>query len=348
MRVFDLYSDTENGLTKAKKLFERFLEGEPIQDEELQMKRKDEKLIWIILSVKPIMDEQRHVIASRSMVIDITERKIVEQKLRESKEKYRNLCNELEQRVLERTKQLKESEEKYREAFERAEFYKDLFAHDISNILQNVKSSLGLLLMWQNKPEKINKISELLTMINDQLIRGSKLISNIRKLSEISEAESHLEPVDGLQILEDAKKFIHKSFPSKDINIEIESQIDEVNVNANQLLLDVFENILFNGIKYNENKKIEILTKISREIKNGINHAKFEFIDNGIGVPAVMKERIFNGISDRKEKLHGMGLGLLLVKRVLTLYNGDIWVEDKVKGDPSQGSNFIILIPEVV
>ena len=60
-----------------------------------------------------------------------------------------------------------------------------------------------------------------------------------------------------------------------------------------------------------------------------------------------MKERIFKGIADRKEKVHGMGLGLLLVKKVLENYNGEIWVEDKVKGDSSKGSNFIMLIPEV-
>ncbi len=243
---------------------------------------------------------------------------------------------------------LKKSEEDFREAYERAEFYKDLFAHDISNILQNIQSSLGLLSMWENKPEKINKINELMIIINDQLIRGSKLVSNIRKLSEITETVSPLEKVDGIQILKEAKGFIHKSLPNKDINIAIESQIKEVKVNANQLLLDVFENILFNGIKYNENKRIEIFVKISREFKNGTNYAKFEFIDNGIGVPDVMKEHIFKGISDRKEKTHGMGLGLLLVKRVLSEYNGDIWVEDKVKGDPSQGSNFIILIPELI
>ena len=61
-----------------------------------------------------------------------------------------------------------------------------------------------------------------------------------------------------------------------------------------------------------------------------------------------MKKHIFEGISGRKEKSHGMGLGLLLVKKVLSSYNGEIWVEDKVQGKPSQGSNFVILIPEVV
>jgi PAS domain S-box-containing protein len=243
---------------------------------------------------------------------------------------------------------LKESEARYRESYEQAEFYKDLFAHDISNILQNIKSSLDLLLMWRNKPEATDKIKELTDIINDQVIRGSKLVSNIRKLSEISEVELRIESIEALQILKEAIKFIQKSFPEKEIDIRIESQIKAVNVKANQILLDVFENILFNSIKYNENKKIEIIIKISKEVKNSTKNAKFQFIDNGIGVPDVMKKRIFEGISARKEKTHGMGLGLLLVKKVLSSYNGDIWVEDKVQGKPSQGSNFVILIPEVV
>jgi signal transduction histidine kinase len=41
-----------------------------------------------------------------------------------------------------------------------------------------------------------------------------------------------------------------------------------------------------------------------------------------------------------------MGLGLSLVKKIIDSYKGQIWVEDKIKGDFTKGSNFIILIPE--
>jgi signal transduction histidine kinase len=40
-----------------------------------------------------------------------------------------------------------------------------------------------------------------------------------------------------------------------------------------------------------------------------------------------------------------MGLGLSLVQKIVSKYNGKIWVEDKVKGEYSKGSNFIILLP---
>ncbi|MFX1452199.1 MAG: sensor histidine kinase, partial [Promethearchaeota archaeon] len=185
-------------------------------------------------------------------------------------------------------------------------------------------------------------------ILNDQVVRGSKLVSNIRKLSQISETESKLEFIEIIQILKDAVKFIHKSYPEKDLSIHIDSPIEKIFIQANELLLDLFENILINAIKYNVNPKIEILIKFSKQIKNETKFIKIEFIDNGVGVPDAMKERIFGGIAPRKDKVHGMGLGLLLVKRIINNFNGQIWVEDKIKGDPSQGSNFILLIPEVV
>jgi len=41
-----------------------------------------------------------------------------------------------------------------------------------------------------------------------------------------------------------------------------------------------------------------------------------------------------------------MLLGLVLVDRIISSYKGQVWVEDHVKGDFAEGSNFIVLIPE--
>ncbi len=95
MKVLDLYANTENGIEKAKKNFQRFLKGDEIKYEELKMKRKDGKNIWISLSVKPVLDQKGDVVESRSMVIDISDRKKAEQKLKESEEKFRELFNNM-------------------------------------------------------------------------------------------------------------------------------------------------------------------------------------------------------------------------------------------------------------
>ncbi len=41
-----------------------------------------------------------------------------------------------------------------------------------------------------------------------------------------------------------------------------------------------------------------------------------------------------------------MGIGLSFITEIIKLYKGKIWVEDRIKGDHSKGSNFIVLIPE--
>jgi PAS domain S-box-containing protein len=91
MNVLDLYSDTPHGISKAKKLFNRFQAGKSIRGEELQMKRKDGKSIWINLNVEPLRHLDGECFESRSMVIDISEHKIAEEALRKSEKKYRLL-----------------------------------------------------------------------------------------------------------------------------------------------------------------------------------------------------------------------------------------------------------------
>jgi signal transduction histidine kinase len=44
----------------------------------------------------------------------------------------------------------------------------------------------------------------------------------------------------------------------------------------------------------------------------------------------------------------GLGIGLSIVKIIVTSYKGQVWVEDKVPGDYSKGSNFIVQLPRVI
>ncbi len=78
-QVFDLYADTPHGKPKAGQVFQRFLAGERVAGEELQMIKADGTLIWISLSVTGVLDLEGKVVESRSTVIDITERAMDEE-----------------------------------------------------------------------------------------------------------------------------------------------------------------------------------------------------------------------------------------------------------------------------
>ncbi len=241
---------------------------------------------------------------------------------------------------------LNQSEKKLFEAYNRTEFYKDLFAHDISNILQNVQSSMDLFSIYLEKPDQSEELYNLISIVKNQVNRGATLVSNIRKLSEIEEIEILIEPTSVNDILKNAIEYLKKTYEDREVQIQIDSIDKKYFMKANELLLNVFENILVNSVKYNNNPKIDILIKASKVQINSIDYIKLEFIDNGIGIPDNIKEKVFQRAFIKNKTESGMGLGLSLVKKIIEKYNGQIWVEDRIKGDYSKGSNFIIIIPE--
>ncbi len=181
--------------------------------------------------------------------------------------------------------------------------------------------------------------------MDEQVNRAKKLISNVRKITELDESEILLEKIDANRVLNKAIEFLESSFQTRNIDVKLNTPTKKNYVYANNLLLDVFENILINAVRYNNKSIIEIIIDISKEKRDDKNYIKMEFKDNGVGISDYRKTSIFERGSRKSRYSKGMGLGLSLVKKIMEIYNGDIWVEDRVKGDYKQGSNFIILIP---
>ena len=245
-------------------------------------------------------------------------------------------------------RELIKSEEKYHKAFLRANFYKDIFAHDMSNILQSIMSSVQLCSLHSNISEEQKNLKDASEIIESSVNRGAKLISTIRKLSQLEDSNTSIRAIEFCILLKKSIMNLKNAYQSRNINIHIDSQRKKVFIQANNLLQDIFENILINAVRHNQNSTVEIFIKISNQEENGIKYIKMEFIDNGIGIDDSRKEIIFLRGSKEDINLSGMGLGLSLVNKIIESYKGKIWVEDKIEGDYTKGSNFIILIPEVI
>ncbi|TXT65018.1 MAG: putative Histidine kinase [Promethearchaeota archaeon] len=241
---------------------------------------------------------------------------------------------------------LKKSEQKYREAYKRASLYKDIFTHDMGNLLQNIQSSSELASLYQNNEDELSTFMELNEIIRDQVKRGSKLLSNVRKLTEIENSEENLTSTYIIPILEETIEYVKKSVVDKILNIHLDIPDPELRacrIYANELLMDVFENILFNSTKHNENFQVDIIIKISKHKTNDTNDITIRFIDNAMGIADSIKKQIFQRAANQSVK--GMGLGLTLVKKIVDSYEGNIWVEDRVKGDHTKGSIFHLCLP---
>ena len=238
-----------------------------------------------------------------------------------------------------------QTDETLREAFNRVSFYKDLFIHDISNIINNIQMAVKLSSGNIGEPKQSHKVKEAYNIIETHVVRSKKLISNVRKLSQIEDSEIPLTRMNLIDKINEVKKMIGTHYLEKDVITHLDSESKTVFIRANELLLDVFENIIINAIKYNENNSAQIYIKISNLKEDDKDFIRLEFIDNGIGIEDSRKDLIFQeGYKDNK-MTKGMGFGLTLVKKIVKSYHGKIWVEDKIKGDYSKGCNFIILLP---
>jgi len=242
---------------------------------------------------------------------------------------------------------LKKSEEKFHQAFLRADFYKDIFTHDMSNILQGIISGVEICNLNEFILSDKRDLEEAAEIIERHVTRGAKLISNIRKLSRLEDSSI---PTQSMELCKPLKKSIinlKNTYHRRTIDIKIDAYDRKFFVHANSLLQDIFENILANAVRHNLNSRVEIVIRISHETSDK-NYTKLEFLDNGIGIENSRKKAIFLRGSKQDYGLTGMGLGLSLVTKIIKNMDGKIWIEDRVDGDHSKGSNFILLIPEVM
>lgn len=245
-----------------------------------------------------------------------------------------------------REQELEESKTQITKAYKREEFYKDLFTHDMNNILQNLFMGIDLCKSNLQDSENIEKYQNIISIMKEQVFRGKQLVKNVRDLSVIERSEMSLKKKDILSILKKVINRIKKAYQNRIAGIKLKVSEKTYFCRVNQLIIDVFENLLINAIIHNENHEILICVNLKKKVKKGQNYIKIEFIDNGIGIEEHRKKEIFErSIKDMESSKRG-GLGLFLVRKITEIFGGKIRVENRVKNDFSQGSNFIILLPE--
>ena len=309
---FDLYPNQEN-----EKIFENVVKsGEPffIRGKPFIYPDNPEKGVtywdWSLIPIK----EPKDTISSLVFTLrDVTDREVAKQKLKESNK--------------------------------RTNFYKDLLAHDIRNILYVIQTSAELMKKIQKNPKLTIKKKDLRERIIKQVEKGASLISKVQKLSDAEKEERVIKSVDIKRILNETISMIHTRFNDNQLIIEKNFPDESLTVKGGELLSDAFENILMNGILHNPSDEKKLWVTISRIQEANRNYIKLEVEDNAGGISKRDKENIFKrGSMSSNSK--NMGIGLSLVKEIIDGYNGQVWVENRKKDDYTKGSNFVILLKE--
>jgi PAS domain S-box-containing protein len=336
MEVLDIY--VEESRPKARLLLERFKQGQSTESEEMVYLRKDKHRVYGLLSVSPVIDSYDKVVASRSVVKDITERKQMDEELSQYSERLEELVKERTVQLSLANEQLESMLQQQRDMInQRADFTRAL-VHELKTPLTGIISSSEILTTrLQNKLElKLakniykgalnlnNRIDELLDLAKGEvgiLKVTCKSLNSLRLIREVAEGMTPEARKRGQSIILD----IPRSLP----NIWADRE------RIRQVLL----NLISNALKFNsENGRLTIRARAEG------TYNIFEIQDEGRGMTGGEQERLFQPYyrtdSDR-EKLNGLGLGLALSKRLIELHQGQIWA----KSQEGEGSTFIFSIP---
>ena len=231
--------------------------------------------------------------------------------------------------------ELLESREKFHNEYDRANFYRELFIHDVNNIFKNIESNINLFSKEEDLQKVIN-IKFLIKNIKQKCFEAEKLVTIIRKLTQIEESKIPLKHQDIFKIINDALEKVKNNHPEKEITLDFETPFKEIFVLANDFLIDVIENILISSVKYTEKVMIHIKIDIKKILYDNKNFLQLAFIDNQALISDISKEKILMRENRKNEKIRGLLLGFLLIERILDSLNGRLTVE---------GDNFTVLIP---
>lgn len=231
-----------------------------------------------------------------------------------------------------------EAQKQREEAQARAEFFNDLMAHDINNMHQGIMSSLELILADNTCTEEIRRIAE---RALQQVERSVSLINNVKKFSQVNREDITLERTDPAVSLAASIEMVRQSFPTRNIEIETNLEPGSYCIMANEFLQDVFYNLLHNSVKNTDAGDVKISVDSSLEDEG--EFLRIDVIDWGEGIDDKMKANILVGLDDRVHRVSGVGL--TLVKRIVDIFRGQIAVEDRVKGNYTQGTRFTIRLP---
>ncbi|NNK81506.1 MAG: PAS domain S-box protein [Flavobacteriaceae bacterium] len=262
---------------------------------ELSIKNKDGKIRHWLISGAPNYNINGKVIGSIGIHLDITDLKSLE----------------LQKENL--LRKLAKSNEELQD-----------YAHIVSHDLKSPLRSITAIITWLKEDYK-NIIDESgmqnFKLIENKLEKMDNLIDGILSYSSIDEKHSKTQRTDLNETIENIKNTIY--IPDH-ITVQVKVKLPIINVDPIRIQ-QLFQNLIGNAISHID-KEIGIIE--INYIKNP-NFHQFSVSDNGVGISKDYHKKIFEifqSVSDNEST----GIGLSIVKKIIELYKGEIWLDSEL------------------
>jgi PAS domain S-box-containing protein len=286
--------------------------GDGLFDVEHRIIRRDGIIRWLSTRSQTFFEEKA-LNRTIGAVVDITERKQAETD-RES------FIKELEMR--------------------NAEIERFLYtaSHDLKSPVVTIKGFLGMLKkdMEENRQERIQKDFQ---RISDAAEKMGTLLSDLLELSRIGHIANPPEEIHLGKLVQEILEKLEGPIQSNKVNVRVSPDLPII-YGDRVRLHEVFENLIDNAAKYMGDQSTPLIEIGKREIgSETIIFVK----DNGIGIEKQFHTKIFGLFEKLNGESEGTGIGLALIKRIIEVHGGRIWVESD---GPRKGSTFCFTIPD--
>jgi PAS domain S-box-containing protein len=276
---------------------------------EYQVIHKNGDVRWFYQKSVIVKDANGYPVALEAIATDITDRKRIEEEVKQ-------LNAELEDRVRRRTAELQSANNELKD-----------FAYVVSHDLKAPLRGISQLSQWflQDYKDELDKDGqELAELLIKRVDRLNKLINGILEYSRVGRIVNKEEKIELKELLEDIIDILN---PPKHFSFNLPEYVPVIV--ADRIRIEqVFQNLVSNAIKYcdKQDAKVEILFEDLDEFY------QFAVKDNGVGIDKKYHEKIFGIFQtlEQKEDNDNTGIGLSIVKKIIELYGGSVWIESSM------------------
>ncbi|MCM1984916.1 PAS domain-containing protein [Lyngbya confervoides] len=309
----------------------RHLQGESaLYQNEHRVRCKDGSYKWILNRGQVVeRDDQGRPLRMIGTHTDITERHEAEEALRQVNE-------QLESKVRERTRALEERAQDLERSNAELEQFAYVASHDLQEPLRTI-SSFTELLALEYRDRLGSEANEYIEFIVDGAARMQQLIKDLLTYSQVGRRGKAFQSISCTTVLQSVLESLSLAIAEGEAQVSYDP-LPVVQADPSQLY-QLFQNLIGNALKFRGQPPPQIHIGVQRYPSEW----QFYVRDNGIGISPEYFDQIFVIFQrlHRRQTYEGTGIGLAICRKIVQRHGGRIWVDST----PDQGACFYFTLP---